>query len=178
MRAMRSRTGVLLTFLVLLLPLCGCATVGTEDGELKMLSGADPASATMFHTGHESYSVNLLVRVDWKTAGTRQHEIVAPTRGKYLLFAYEEGRGLVPLQEIRKKSENAPKNPLDPTARALLEGLAQGAFPLIASLAILSAPIWGPIYLSSRSEALPSAGYLWMEDAETGEQLAGRTPWE
>jgi hypothetical protein len=122
--------------------------------------------------------MNLLVRVTWRTVGVRQHTIVAPPQGRYLVFAYEQGYELAQVNEVRKTSDNVPKSPSDPFLQSLGEGVAQGAGPLIITLAIVTAPIWGPIYLSSRPEKLPSGGFLWLEDAETGEVVAGRLPWK
>jgi len=164
--------------LAALIHLGGCATGTPRDTPLDILSGDTyPGSETKFYIASGSYSVNLLVSVDWQTVGSKRHEMVSPPQGKYLIFAYEVGHGIARVKEVRKTSENIPKEPMDPNAKAFAEGLAQGAGPLILTLAIVTAPIWGPIYLTSRPESLPTGGFLWMEDAETGERVVGTLPW-
>jgi hypothetical protein len=177
---MSPRRIVLICVVATLAQLGGCATVGHSDGQAKSLeisSGIEPTSITRISAGPESYSVTLLVRVPWRTAGARRHRMVAPPQGRYLVFAYEQGYGLVQIDEVRKTSENVPTSPGNPLLESLADGVVQGAAPLIFALAIVTAPIWGPIYLTSRPEGLPTGGYLWLEDAQTGELVAGSLPW-
>jgi len=168
---MRYRRFVTVTAVAALAQLCGCAAERPRDEPLVLGVAIDPVSPITLNTASNAYGVHVKVQATWHAAGNLWHSITAPPAGKYVLVAYEEGYGFVPLR-IRTTAENIPRDP-DPWWK----GFAQGAAPGILAVAIVTAPFWGPVYLATRPKDLPAASYLWMEDADTGAVVAGTSPW-
>ncbi len=96
-----------------------------------------------------------------------------PPNGKFTVFAYEIGHGLVPAALHRPK----PKTSTDKVVEAML-GEGPKSLPVTGPLIIMTAPIWGPIaFLNATKDRLgENCCFVWIEDANTGEQLAGESP--
>ena len=152
--------------LLLLACLAGCIPVPAKSREepLVLSIAADPSDQTTLTTASNAHSVDVKVEAIWRSGGSHFHRLVAPARGKYLILAYERGHGFAPVK-IRSVSQNRPKIDLHDGS-----GYALGWM-------LLTAPIWVPIDLSFRPTELPKDGFVWLEDAETGEVVAGMYPW-
>lgn len=106
----------------------------------------------------------------------------APADGEFVIFSYEIGKGLAPAK-VALAPPPAPRLPQNGFAKAGMEGVMQGLLPWL----LITAPIWLPIAgLASRAEARRIVAavesgpccFVWIEDAKSGEVVAGRPPWE
>jgi hypothetical protein len=101
--------------------------------------------------------------------------IDALPKKELLVFAHESGRGLVPATLALAP---APPRPRPSLKTELLHGVAHGLAPLI----VVTAPIWLSIYALTRhtevkNEPSDPCCFVWIEDAVSGEVVAGRSPW-
>jgi hypothetical protein len=99
-----------------------------------------------------------------------------PPKASLLVIAYEHERGVAP---ARVQSPQ-PSRPLGTIEREVATMAFLGAVPLILTAAILTAPVWVPIYaINHHSKKRPSENccFIWIEDANTGEVIAGTNPW-
>jgi len=108
--------------------------------------------------------------------------IYAQEDGKFVIFAYEVGKGLAPAK-IAVAPPPTPRLPQHEFVKAGMEGVMQGLLPWI----LITTPIWLPIYaLASHAQARRIVAavesgpccFVWIEDAKSGDVVAGRPPWE
>jgi hypothetical protein len=154
----------------------GCASEGYRDEPLVITAALDQTSITK-NTARNAYDVVVLVHVKWGTTSSG-HKINVPTAGNYLVLAYERGGSFVPVTivstfEQTRRQPSIPGELLDGAA----EGALKGAAPFIFVMGIVTAPAWLPFYVHYRPRDLPENGYLWVEDTESGEVIAGNSPW-
>ena len=126
----------------------------------------------------------LAVEATWSSGSKQKVPLAVPAdaNAELVLFAYEIGKGLVPATVSL-----APPPSLGPSGnaffRTFMEGVGQGLAPLV----LMTAPIWLLIHtLSKRSAAQASRTamhqdrccFVWIEDSQSGEVVAGSLPWE
>lgn len=160
-----------LMLLIVGLGLSGCAVpTAPNDETLLVVNPVKPSVQASLTTASNASSVLVKVRVSWRAAGTLSHSLSAPPKGKYRVVAFEPYQGFAPL-EIRSVSEGSP------TEKFEFNPGPYGAAGILV-LGIVTAPIWGPVYLASKVRDVPAGDYLWIEDADTGEVVAGKSPWD
>lgn len=111
----------------------------------------------------------------------------------YRVMAYEAGRGAVPAAlELVEPPHSGTASP-DPhrpkrdgevfaeRALGVVGEIALGVvLQLTAPVIVLTAPVWIPIALAAskpRYRPAPDCCFVWLEDADTGVTVAGRSPW-
>ena len=101
--------------------------------------------------------------------------------GGYLLLAYERGHGLVPLtfgkaeppSKSSSRSWSLPVGGPDPVGAGLLIIAALAVVGVVALVQRATASKSG----TASSRPGPDCCFIWVEDVETGEVLAGASPW-
>jgi hypothetical protein len=169
--------------LVLGLQSSGCSTIEEQaevrpkEGVAIRITAVSPGSNSTFVVSAQVQEyVMLLATPTWSSGEGEPENLTfrAEKSRNYLVFAHEEGRGFVPVSVRESDAPGGGGGGFDALG-AGMNGPGAGAVILIALL------IYGASRLLERKYAAkPSPGccFVWLEDAETGELLAGMSPWE
>ena len=165
---------------------CGSAPVQPDhdpqpQSNVLLLVASDSGDGPALNTTAGFTSVD--VEAAWSSREKETIPLTAYTHAnaELVVFAYEIGKGLAPA-EVSLSAAPVPRSE-NPFFEAFLGGAANHLFGLI----IVTAPIWLPILaLSNRSAAQAARTamhqerccFVWIEDAKSGEVVAGSLPWE
>jgi hypothetical protein len=120
--------------------------------------------------------ISVEIEVSWSN-GAKDETLLgleASPASELLVLAYERGRGFLPAASRLRRPAPARASSFDWT------GALNYCGPCFA-LVILTAPIWLPIKAQANRSALrpsPDCCFVWIEDAKTGEIVAGSSPWQ
>ena len=173
--------------LAMLGPLSGCQSTGQADpakaagspakvARFTLASSAAPQPAIEITPGRLHLEVEM-TRSN-KEACTAELTLAAEPGAERSVFAYELGHGLAPAT-MRVE----PHRPRGASSSSSWSGSLSYCGECVA-LFILTAPIWYPFYAHSKQreaksrQAAAKYCFVWVEDAQSGEVVAGRLPWE
>jgi hypothetical protein len=154
---------------------------------IPLQSGGDPlpeeaASLTITSDGGSQRTIAvapgmLLLEVEAAWSGGRRDairfDLATPPKAAFLLVAYDRDFGVVPAQV---KSRRPPGRPRP----VLLGGTGSSGMAILVYGALLTAPIWLPILVVrhyTKDNRSPDCCFIWIEDTDTGEIVAGTSPW-